>query len=397
MSDNDIVLSVVDDPGIKAWLDRVIDEPFRVEFVSRADITRVLRLLEATTAHVVLVEINEADLDQSLAIITALTSARPWVTVITMCTRSNQELLLQSMRAGARDSFLAGNDAGEIRDRLRRHQLVRSGHYGDESRSSVNNLTLVTGADPTVDTRFLAQNLATGINQRQPNWRCLAIDTQPRERGVFYLDASSEFTLDNLLANPETLDETLIDTALEEFRPGLRLLSGGIGTQTLDGDRSADLFIALNRLMQMFDHITINVASLQSEYWVRALGVHTRHLLVGIHPLVDHAHAARALVHDWGSHLGREGHIGLVVDGYDAGVPPDAEELSDTVGAPLAGTLPMDWRNRLMAVNSGRPILEQSPRCAYSRRLGALLDVLDGHGPGDEPRRAGFLTRLLGS
>ena len=102
MSDNDIVLSVVDDPGIKAWLDRVIEEPFRVEFVSRADLTRVLRLLEATTAHVVLVEINEADMDQSLAIITALTSARPWVTVITVCTRSNQELLLQSMRAGAR-------------------------------------------------------------------------------------------------------------------------------------------------------------------------------------------------------------------------------------------------------------------------------------------------------
>ena len=49
MSDNDIVLSVVDDPGIKAWLDRVIEEPFRVEFVSRADLTRVLRLLEATT------------------------------------------------------------------------------------------------------------------------------------------------------------------------------------------------------------------------------------------------------------------------------------------------------------------------------------------------------------
>jgi pilus assembly protein CpaE len=128
---------------------------------------------------------------------------------------------------------------------------------------------------------------------------------------------------------------------------------------------------------------------------VRALGVHTRHLLVGIHPLVDHAHAARALVHDWGSHLGREGHIGLVVDGYDSGVPPDADELSDTVGAPLAGTLPMDWRHRLLAVNSGRPILEQSPRCAYSRRLGSLLESLDGQG--DEPRRGGFLTRLLGS
>ena len=48
MSDHDIVLSVVDDEGIEAWLDRVVEEPFRLEQVSRSDLTRVLRLLEAT-------------------------------------------------------------------------------------------------------------------------------------------------------------------------------------------------------------------------------------------------------------------------------------------------------------------------------------------------------------
>lgn len=392
MSDNEIVLSVIDDPGIKDWLGRVVEEPFRLEFVSRGDLTRVLRLLEATTAHLVLVEINDADMDQSLAIITALTSARPWVTVITVCTRANQELLLQSMRSGARDCFLAGNDAGEIRDRLRRHQLVRSGHYGDENRSAVSNLTLVTAADMTVDTRFLAQNLVLGMNQRHPGMRCLAIDTQMCERGVFYLDASNEFNLENLLASPETLDETLIDTALEEYRPGLRLLSSGAGELELDGDRSADLFIALNRLMQMFDHIVINVAPMQSRHWVRALGIHTRHLLVAMHPLVHHAHAARNLVHDWRSHLGRDGRVSLVIDGDDNGVPPDAEDLRETVGVDLAGTLPMDWRNRLLAINSGQPIQEQSPRCTYSRNLSSLLDHLDGAGQNKTPR--GLFTRL---
>src|SRR5699024_1048596 len=139
------------------------------------------------TAHLVLVEIGEMDLNQSLAIITALTNARPWVTVITVCTRANQDLLLQSMRAGARDCFLAGNDAGEIRDRLRRHQLVRPGHYADENFSAVSNLTLVTAADSIVDTRFLAQNLVLGLNRRHPMQRFLAIDTQAPEQSVFYL------------------------------------------------------------------------------------------------------------------------------------------------------------------------------------------------------------------
>jgi pilus assembly protein CpaE len=395
MSDNEILLSVVDDPGIKAWLERVVDDPFRLEYVSRADLTRVLRLLEATTAHLVLVEVNETDLDQSLAIITALTSARPWITVITVCIRANQDLLLQSMRAGARDCFLAGHDATEIRDRLRRHQLVRSGHYGDENRSSVSNLTLVTGADPTVDTRFLAQNLAQGVNQRNPGQRCLAIDTQLRERGVFYLDTGTDFTLDHLLTSPETLDETLIDTALEEYRPGLRLLAGGSTGMALDGDRSADLFIALNRLMQMFDHIIINVAAVQSSHWVRALGIHTRHLLVVMHPLVDHAHAARGLIQDWRAHLGRDSLMALVIDGHDSGVPPSTEELRDTVGIELAGTLPMDWRHRLLAINAGEPITEQSPRCAYSRAINALLEHMDGDADGGLARR-GLFARLRG-
>lgn len=393
MSDNEIVLSVIDDPGIKDWLGRVIDAPFRLEFVSRADLSRVIRLLEATTAHLVLVEIGEMDMNQSLAIITALTNARPWVTVITVCTRANQDLLLQSMRAGARDCFLAGNDAGEIRDRLRRHQLVRPGHYADENFSAVSNLTLVTAADSIVDTRFLAQNLVLGLNQRHPMQRFLAIDTQAPEQSVFYLDGNREFTLENLLASPETLDETLIDTALEEFRPGLRLLSSG-GKVRLDDDHSVDLFIALNRLMQMFDHIVINVAPVESRHWVRALGIHARHLLVAMHPLVNQAHVARQLVHDWRSHLGRDGSAALVLDGYDSSVPPQAEDLRETVGIDLAGILPMDWRQRLLSINSGQPIQEQAPRCPYVRGLNGLLDHLDGTVRGGSQR--GFLTRLTG-
>ena len=377
MSDHDIVLSVVDDAGLEAWLERVVEEPFRLEQVSRTDLTRVLRLLEATTAHVVMVEISDADLDQSLAIITALTSARPWVTVITVCARANQELLLQSMRAGARDCFVAGSDAGDVRERLRRHQLMRVGHYDDRIQSATNNLVLVASASPTVDTRFLTQNIALSVNQLFPNERTLAIDTQPSERGIFYLDVHNEYSLENLLASPETLDDTLIGTALEEYRPGLRLLAGGVNREDMEGDRSADLFIALNHLMQMFDRIIINVGTMQRRHWVRALGIHARHLLIAMHPLVDQAHAVRTLGNEWRAHLGRDSLVRLVVDGADNRVPPAADELAETAGADVIGQLPMDWQHRLMAMNAGLPIQEQSPRSHYSRALQGLVSKLE--------------------
>src|SRR3546814_19087981 len=78
---------------------------------------------------------------------------------------------------------------------------------------------------------------------------------------------------------------------------------------------------------------------------------------------------ARQLVHDWRSHLGRDGSAALVLDGYDSGVPPQAEDLRETVGIDLAGILPLDWRQRLLSINSGQPIQEQAPR-SEERRVG---------------------------
>lgn len=37
----------------------------------------------------------------------------------------------------------------------------------------------------------------------------------------------------------------------------------------------------------------------------------------------------------------------------------------------------MDWRHRLMAMNSGLPIQEQSPRCRYSRGLQTMVNKLE--------------------
>ena len=89
------------------------------------------------------------------------------------------------------------------------------------------------------------------------------------------------------------------------------------------------------------------------------------------------AHAVRTLGNEWRSHLGRDSQVHLVVDGMEGKVPPGLDELSETAGVSLLGGLPMDWRHRLMAMNSGLPIQEQSSRCRYSRSLQTLMNKLE--------------------
>ncbi|EKF74349.1 hypothetical protein A11A3_09120 [Alcanivorax hongdengensis A-11-3] len=370
------LLAVMEDAGTESWLDQALKDVERLEKVSRSDLGRVLRLLEATGASIALVEVSEHDMSQAMAVITALSNARPWVTVVAVCRLADQETLLQCMRAGARDCVVVGGDPAELRDRLRRHQLVRPSFAGDELQSRSRNLVMIAGVHPRVDTGFLAQNLAVAMAAADKDRRVLAIDVDASDEGVFHLDSRNNFDLSQLLSSPDTLDQTLIETALEEFRPGLRLLSGGNSGDFL-GDRGADLFIALTRLMGMFDRIILNVGSSGQSAWVRAIGVHVGELLVVAGQEVPQLRAIKEEISSWRPHLPSSTNLRLVLDGYEPSLPPALEEVGDSTGVPVAAALPMDWRHRLEAINLGLPMQESAPKSLYNKKLKALVAQLD--------------------
>lgn len=378
---DEVVLAVTDEPGVRDWLAQALEGSCRLKQVGRGDLMRVLRMLEATDSQLVMVEMDEQteqELSQSLAVISAVSNARPWMVVVALCRSPDQQLLLRCMRAGARDCLVLGGDADEARDRLREHQQVRQKVEGARV-SRTQNLVLLASASPLVDTTLMGQELALAINQCQPQQRMLAIDLQACGRDVFYLESSTEFGLMQLLQNPDTIDETLIDTALVEYRPGLRLLRGGFDEESLlNGDRSADLFIALSRLMSMFDLLLVNVGFSGGQELVRALGIHARHVLLALHPLVGQAQATRDLAGRWQPYLGRDSKVTLVLDGVDSGVPPAPEEVSQGCGLPVQGCLSMEWAHRLEAKNLGLPVQEVHPHSPYCRQMQQLASSLVG-------------------
>jgi pilus assembly protein CpaE len=378
---DEIVLAVTDEPGVRDWLAQTLEDSCRLKQVGRDDLMRVLRMLEATDSQLVMVEMDEQteqEVSQSLAIISTLTNARPWVVVIALCRYPDQQLLLRCMRAGARDCLVLGGDAEEARERLREHQQVRQKVEGERV-SRTQNLMLLASASPLVDTTLLGQELALAVNHCQPGKRVLAIDLQAYGRDVFYLEGKAEFGLMQLLQNLDTLDETLIDTAVEEYRPGLRLLRGGFdGDSLLRGDHSADLFIAVSRLMSMFDLLLVNVGCWGGPELVRTLGIHARHVLLALHPLVDQAQATRDLAGRWQPHLGRDSKVSLLLDGVESSVPPAPEEVAQGCGLPVLGCLPMEWAHRLEAKNLGLPMQEVHPHSPYCRQMQQLASGLVG-------------------
>lgn len=375
MNRDDILVCVADDIGIRTWLERALDGIWPVEFVASSDLSRVSRLVEATGSRFVMVAADENDAEKALRVISALTKSRDDLAVVSLARRVNQDFLLRSMRAGGRDCFIVSSDGEEVRARIQQLLQTTAVEVAVDSRpeKSRNKITLVTSSSPVVDTRFFAQNLAFTTNKLFPGARILALDTSATDRHAFYLDSNNRVTLESLLQNPESLDQSMIETALEEYAPNLRLLAGNLSPEALGDDRNADLFIAVSQLMSMFDHIVVNVDPVVADFWVSAVGLHARDLVMVIQPIVEQAHEARRQLDGWRDHLARDCRKSLVLDCYEKKGAPALGELERAVGVDYMGNLPLDWTSRLMSINAGIPLHKLPQRSHYQKQLEALL------------------------
>ncbi|MDL0431875.1 response regulator receiver-like protein [Marinobacter sp. TBZ242] len=375
MNRDDILVCVADDIGIRTWLERALDGMWPVEFVASSDLSRVSRLVEATGSRFVMVAADENDAEKALRIISALTKSREDLAVVSLARRVNQDFLLRSMRAGARDCFIVSSDGEELRSRIQQFLQATPVEVAADSRpaNARNKITLVTSSSPVVDTRFFAQNLAFTTNKLFPEARILALDTSSTDRHAFYLDSNNRVTLESLLQNPESLDQAMIETALEEYAPNLRLLAGNLSPEALGDDRNADLFIAVSQLMSMFDYIVVNVDPVVADFWVSAVGLHAKDLVMVIQPIVEQAHEARRQLDGWRDHLARDCRKSLVLDCYEKKGSPALGELERAVGVDYMGNLPLDWTSRLMSINAGIPLHKLPQRSQYQKQLEAIM------------------------
>lgn len=370
-----MMLTVTNSAGVEQWVQQSLEDIGHTRVVSRTDLGRVVRTLEASSASVVLVEVDEYDVGQCIAVINTIVNAQPWVNVIALGSSAEQSLLLQCVRAGARDFLVSGAEPAELRERVRR--CLGSIKQWDEQAFRQRNLTMVVGSSPLVDTQFFTQHLvaAMAAQGEASHHNVLAIDLQASEVSLFHLDKHVPLSLNQLMMSAETVDDALVETALDEYQPGLRMLPGGT-VDELVGDRGADLFTVLTRLMNMFDEVVINVGYEWRERWLAAIGVHVQRLLVLTHQTVPQI---RAVAHDtsvWKALLSAAADIQVVVDGYESSLPPNRADIAQSTGLSVAQVLPIEWKARVEAINLGKLLPELGTRSAYYKSIEQLAQQL---------------------
>ena len=225
------------------------------EFSSYPSLDDVPRLLEAGY-DVVIVELD-SNPEQALDLVEQI-CGHSSPTVMVYSARSDSELLVRCMRAGAREFLTQPIAPNTIAEALVRASVRRPA--GRPSKKVVGKLFVFTGAKGGSGVTTIASNFAVALAQ-ESGQNTLLIDLGlPLGDAALDLGITAQFSTANALQNFSRLDSNFLAKLLTKHSSGLSVLAAPDKyTPMLATDEAIEKLLALGR--QDFDYVVVDAGS----------------------------------------------------------------------------------------------------------------------------------------
>jgi len=378
-------LLITNNKDVAHWVQTTLQDEAEIVMADSDNLERVVQLIDAVHARVVLCELQGSRLSQDASFMEGLTAAKPLLPVIALAETADRQSVLTALRSGARDFISPDMRPGEVISLVRRAAMREVSDPQRGNHGSEGAMTAVASARPGGDTTMFALHLALALQEQSPKDEILLLDLGvPAGDSLQYLGIEPTYTFVDAIRSLRRLDETLINTAFPKHETGLRILAMPEDSMEMGRITSADLYVLLSALKRHFRQIVVNLGGVPaSEFLYVLLGRAERTLLL-VEQSVPSCKQNRNLLQklrDAKVDKMGSGQISLVVDRYLPSVPPDAETIAKGFGIPLLSTLPSSGMARLTMMNSGESLFTSAPRDPYTVAIRKIAIGL-----GDDPR-----------
>lgn len=378
-------LLITHNKDVAHWVQTTLQDEAEIVMADSDNLERVVQLIDAVHARVVLCELQGSRLSQDASFMEGLTAAKPLLPVIALAETADRQSVLTALRSGARDFISPDMRPGEVISLVRRAAMREVVDPQRSTQGGEGAMTAVASARPGGDTTMFALHLALALQEQAPKDEILLLDLGvPAGDSLQYLGIEPTYTFVDAIRSLRRLDETLINTAFPKHETGLRILAMPEDSLEMSRITSADLYVLLSALKRHFRQIVVNLGGVPaSEFLYVLLGRADRTLLL-VEQSVPSCKQNRNLLQklrDAKVDKMGSGQISLVVDRYLPSVPPDAETIAKGFGIPLLSTLPSSGMARLTMMNSGESLFTSAPRDPYTVAIRKIAIGL-----GDDPR-----------
>lgn len=392
---------VADDPVYLNWLQNGVGDAADFSLVRAASTEDLLeRIGNLGRVDVAFFEFSHENRELRARLVEGFLERYPDVPVVGLGSDGAQDVVLSAMRSGARDFFVLQRDEEQLPGLLSKVLRRSLGSGSRQSSATQGSIISLFSATAYEGLPFAAEHLAlTLMRQRPESERSLLVDlSAPPGAGAVFLNLHPAYGLLDAIQDVYRCDQTLVDTAFARHGSGLYVLSlpeERLGYPDIDAD---ELIKLLEVLRPLFSTIVVALdahAGLDALSGVIGLSGHS--LLISDQSILKSRHS-KYLLRELRLGDASLNHVRLVVDNYQRRLGLEAENLSQLLELPLAGTLSGTPANRVQAMNAGEPMMDLAPRDPYVREieaLGALVQQGSGRSSA-EGERGGLFARMLG-
>lgn len=374
------------------WLQGALAPLGQVVSAGSGSLDELLALVDVTFASLVFVGLDREHVVAQSALIEGALEAKPMLAIVALGDGMDNQLVLNAMRAGARDFVAYGSRSSEVAGLVRR---LSKRLPPVAPNTQLGGLTVLYGVQSNSDGALLATHLAQVVQKSGQQTLLLDLGL-PRGDSLALLGLESSFHFGDALRHLRRLDTTLIDSAFTSCAAGLRILAYASHDEPLEQTSAAELYMLLSALRQHFQHIVVNLTGQPDSEALRTFVSHCDKLLWYTDQNVLDCRRNLAVLNFWREKGMKLDHAKLLVDRYLRNVAPDSEALGKSFGMEVIATLAYSPEVRLNAKNQGITLFELAPREGLTQSLRALGERLAKRSEGLAKPKAGWFGRLRG-
>ena len=332
-------------------------------------------IVEQTTPDVAIVDIDSDD-QKALSLVENLTRSHPEVGIIVVSERTDGQMILKAMRAGAREFLNSPVQIDELVGALDRVALSRE---GAGSRSNSGTIIAVAGASGGVGTTSIAVNLAVSLAQAPDRSVALVdLDMALGDADVF-LDMIPDYTLLDVAQNISRLDLALLRKSLTKHETGVYLLPRPVQIEDISTISTDDFNRVIGLMKASFSHLVIDLSKSYSKLDIAALEAAHHILLLTQLDLPCLRNVVRLLT-SLESYEGVNEKIRVVVNraGLDK-TQISSAKAEETIDREIFWRIPNNYGLISECRNNGIPLIQQSKNAAITHSINELAEKLVGH------------------
>jgi pilus assembly protein CpaE len=289
--------------------------------------------------------------EHSINFIKRLSSEFPSMAIVSAAHNASRDLLLQSLRAGAREFLQLPVSAPELGTVVER--VAQFCHSHVEAPKKKGKMIAVFSSKGGCGTSFMATNIAacTGAPTILVDLNLQAGDLP------LFLGLNQKYSFADMAENRARLDDELIKSFATPYSSNLSLLAAPKEADSADEIEPEHVFAVLQRLRESYDYVVLDPQHTFDSITLAALDQSDEILLVLTLDIPAIRSTQRALeIFDRLGYPRKK--VRIVVNRWSKLIDLDLQQVEKFLGEPVIGFVPSDYQTAVNSINLGQPLVQ---------------------------------------